>query len=454
MTDAFTLATQPAVVDYPRDRYGRPLVIPPDGGRPVPYGRPSSWGKKIEDTYGLEMWQRRMVVVGMSRTPSLVARACAITADPKAWTAEDKKQINAIADEAQTAAKSNQAADIGTALHRMTERVDLGETLSDLPEPFKSDIAAYTAGMVAHGLLTTPKYVECRMVCDELKLAGTADRVVAHAIAIQRIFDLKTGDSIEAAALGYAVQLAIYAHSVLYDIPTGQRTPLDLDTSVAYIGHLPAGQARFDLYEVDIAAGWEAALLAADIDQWRKRKGLLKIVVGGASAGDGEGSAEQGSTPPPATPSPVDQRNAVATNPDEGGPADAGAFMALEQQYMALPDDARKWLAEFARDATQAGVSFHAKEHKTVRRFELLRALVQLSQSDSVDDDTLRAVLATVIGDVAHFPAVTVGHLIGSLSAGEAEIFARRVDELVTSVVPCSVSPDGVVTLEFSDLAA
>jgi len=280
MTDLFTLATATAAPDdFPRDRYGRPMIVPADGGKPVPYGRPSSFGKKLEDTYGLEQWQRRMVTVGLARTPSLVARAATIPGDPKAWTKAHKADLNAIADEALIAAKANQAADIGTSLHRMTELADLGDDVSHLPEPFAADVAAYRAGMAAHGFTIDPAHIECRMVCDELRLAGTTDRIpYVNGIGRHRILDLKTGESIELAALGYAVQLAVYAHSVLYDVATGERTPIDLDLSTALIVHLPAGKATFTLYEVDVAAGWEAALVCAEIDRWRKRKNLLVAV--------------------------------------------------------------------------------------------------------------------------------------------------------------------------------
>jgi hypothetical protein len=287
MNDAFTLATATATApdDFPRDRYGRPMIVPADGGKPLPYGRPSSFGKKLEDTYGLEQWQRRMVTVGLARTPSLVARAATIPGDPKAWTKAHKADLNAIADEALIAAKANQAADIGTSLHRMTELADLGDDISHLPEPFAADVAAYRAGMVAHGFTIDSAHVECRMVCDELRLAGTTDRIpYVPTIGKHRILDLKTGESIELAALGYAVQLAVYAHSVLYDVATGQRTPIDLDLSTALIVHLPAGKASFTLYEVDVAAGWEAALVCAEIDRWRKRKNLLVAVPIGKKA--------------------------------------------------------------------------------------------------------------------------------------------------------------------------
>jgi RecB family exonuclease len=271
MTDPFTLADTPLVADFNRNGRGQPVITPASGGKPIAYNRPSSWGKKIEDMYGINQWEKRCVVAGLARTPSLVARALAVEADPKKWSKADKDALNLIADEAKTAARANQAADIGTALHRMTERLDLGEDLGTLPDPYKSDVAAYYRGMVEHGLQTHKAWVECRMVQDDLKLAGTCDRIVTHN-GTNYIYDLKTGESIELAALGYAVQLAIYAHSHLYDIPTGGRTGIKVNQDVALIGHLPAGQATFTLHQVDIKAGWEAAQLAADIDRWRKRR--------------------------------------------------------------------------------------------------------------------------------------------------------------------------------------
>lgn len=279
MTDLFVSVTSTPVKDFKRNGRGQPVITLPDGSKTAAYNRPSSWGKKIEDMYGINQWEKRCIVAGFARTPSLIARTVAIQADPKLWSKADKDALNVIADEAKTAARANQAADIGTALHTLTERADLGEDLSDLPEPFAADIAAYRAGMERHGLVTYPEWVEVRMVCDELKLAGTADRLVTTPTRpVPHVFDLKTGESIELAALGYAVQLAIYAHSHVYDVATGQRHDTMCDRTVAYIGHLPAGQGKFSLHEVDIVAGWEAAMLAADIDRWRKRRGLLVAV--------------------------------------------------------------------------------------------------------------------------------------------------------------------------------
>ncbi len=53
----------------------------------------------------------------------------------------------------------------------------------------------------------------------------------------------------------------------------GSRT-IDLDT--ATIIHLPAGEGRCDLVDVDIRAGWDAVQLATKVRAWRKRKDLSR----------------------------------------------------------------------------------------------------------------------------------------------------------------------------------
>jgi hypothetical protein len=156
------------------------------------------------------------------------------------------------------------------------------------------------------------------------------------------------------------------------------------------------------------------------------------------------------SAPVDLTPTPADQHAALNTAPDEGGPGDAGGFLALETQFKALDDGPRKWVTELVRDAQRANVSFHSQGNQTVRRFELIRALTLLAPSQP-DDETMRALLATVLGDVAWFPSVTVGHLVGSLSAWDAATFAGRCDLLVNNdTVECAINPDGRPVFRFA----
>jgi hypothetical protein len=77
-----------------------------------------------------------------------------------------------------------------------------------------------------------------------------------------------------------AMQLAMYARSSPYDIDTDKRgTPEDgLDLNKGVIIHLPAGEGRCDLYEIDIWKGWGACLLAHKVWEWRGTKDLTELI--------------------------------------------------------------------------------------------------------------------------------------------------------------------------------
>ena len=116
-------------------------------------------------------------------------------------------------------------------------------------------------------------HVEQFTVLDELKIGGTPDRVVEYD-GQRYIADVKTG-SIEYGAGAIAMQLAVYAHSRLYNLRTGERTPLDVHQDRAVVIHLPAGTGTCTLHWVDITAGWEAVQHATWVRAWRARRNLI-----------------------------------------------------------------------------------------------------------------------------------------------------------------------------------
>jgi hypothetical protein len=270
LDDFMTADTGPA--DFRRDQWGRPSILQPNGRRKG-YTRCSSAAKAIEDQFNLNRHDRRLVAYGMAYDSSLIARLIAIGGEPSAWGKPEKDQVNAICDDARTAAKAHKAADIGTAIHHLTHRLDRGEDV--VGGPYQADLDAYRYATVAYALDMDPAYTECRMVNDLLEMAGTADRIVRYCgrstDPIYRVADIKTGQTIEFGGLGWAAQLAAYAGGVLYDVATDERlaTP-PIDQTVGYIIHLPAGQGRCDIYEVDLVAGHRAAELANEIRKIRK----------------------------------------------------------------------------------------------------------------------------------------------------------------------------------------
>lgn len=243
-----------------RDRWGRPLIVPPTGGKPAPYTRCTTFVGALEDTYALGRWQQRQVAIGLSQRPDLILAAAAHR--------DDKDKLNEVCDAAHEAAASHAAATTGTALHRLAERLDRGETLDAVPPDYRADIDAYrqVTAEFKH------EHIEEMLVHDEFQVAGTPDRLVRWRGDLV-VFDIKTG-SIEYGMGKIAMQLALYSRSVLYDPATGQRTDAGINQAEAIVCHLPAGQGRATLWSVDIAQGWAGVELARQVRQWRALKHL------------------------------------------------------------------------------------------------------------------------------------------------------------------------------------
>lgn len=257
--------------EFTRDRYGRPLIIPEGGGKPVPYGRFSSHGSVLEDKFNLEKWKIRTTAIGLTQRSDLFAQlaACPIS---------DTKRLNDIMEQALEAGGGSIGANLGTALHEFTQRVDLGELeVTEIAEPWRTDVQAYLNTLQAFNLQVLPKLTEVNLVNDELQLAGTADRFYLDSALNLICADIKTGKQISKNPLAYAVQLAAYANSVLYDIETGERTPIEnVCLDYGYIIHIPANQGKCDIYEIDLREAMEAARLASTVKSWQKRTDLVK----------------------------------------------------------------------------------------------------------------------------------------------------------------------------------
>lgn len=251
-----TIVTTSPEID--RDRYGRPMVMPPNGGKRVAYTRCTTFIDVLDDRFNLEQWKQRMVATGLAQRPDLLLGVQAHL--------DDKRELNKLCDSAREAAASSAAATTGTALHALTELIDRGQELPVIPTESKADLDAYRAATA--GLKAT--HIERFAVMDRLKVGGTPDRIVKYG-GESYIADIKTG-SIEWGTLKIAMQLAIYSRSSLYDIATGARTVHGASTNRGIIIHLPAGQAKAELHWIDLEAGWHAVQVAKDVREKRKLK--------------------------------------------------------------------------------------------------------------------------------------------------------------------------------------
>ena len=244
-----------------RDRYGRPLVIPPSGGKKVSYRRCTTFIDVLDDRYALELWKQRQVAHGMAVRPDLVLQA--------ASAAGDKAILNKVVAAAAEAAGSTQAATTGTALHAITEQLDRGQDPL-IPPSAQPDIDAYQA-TTAH---LDMRMIEVFVVHDGLQVGGTFDRVV-ELDGARYVADIKTG-SIDYGAAKISMQLALYARSQLYDVRTGARTDLGADQTRGLVIHLPAGAGQCTLHWADLSIGWAGVQIAKDVWDWRGTSGQLE----------------------------------------------------------------------------------------------------------------------------------------------------------------------------------
>ena len=276
------------MTDIARDRWGRPLIIPVDGGKPVGYTRVSTLAKTIEDQSNLMLWKQRLTAVGLARKPELALRVAGVIASHDDPVGDGRKDLNSIIAEATEAAGGSAAASTGTALHELTEAMDRHREIPVLPASVMDHLSAYSWTMAMLNVLD----IETFVVCDELQTAGTFDRLVRLEDGRVVVADLKTGAHDPTYPLGVATQIAIYAHGLRYDPITGERTPLhpDLDPTCGLLIHLPAkaSPATCTLYELDLVVGWEVAQVSARVRELRKAKPIKQL---SAFAVDSAGAA-------------------------------------------------------------------------------------------------------------------------------------------------------------------
>jgi hypothetical protein len=218
-----------------------------------------------------------MVARGLSLRPDLLLKVSSLGPQPpdddpgvKRW----KDQMNDACEAATEAASASASATIGTALHALTERLDRGLDVGVVPDSYLPHLRAYEAATSAF----TAVHIERFTVQDELTIGGTPDRVLAiDGYDKLVIGDIKTG-TIEYGVGKMCMQLAVYAHSLLYNPDTGARAPLgpEIDLERGLIIALNAKTGACELVWIDIAAGWEAVRLAHDVRAWRARKNLTQ----------------------------------------------------------------------------------------------------------------------------------------------------------------------------------
>ena len=253
-----------------RDRWGRYLLPDPETGIERAWTRVTTVSGVLGDRYNLELWQQRMVALGLADRPDLLALVRVHR--------RDKRRLKQLVADALEAGNSEHRREIGTAIHAATEAADLGEPI-DLGPPFDLDVAAYSAEMRRRGIRVVDGWVERILLAPQLGVAGTTDRLLeCDEWELPRIGDVKTGATIHFSELDHAVQLAMYANATHYwDYDDLELKPMpEIDRTRGLIIWVPAGEARCEVHELDLELGYEAARVAVEVKAWRSRTGLSR----------------------------------------------------------------------------------------------------------------------------------------------------------------------------------
>lgn len=462
------------------------------GPRPkrIPYGSPSNFGKRIENTTNLVKWGERRVVLGIGTDPELVA-LCGQLVGLDVDSDEYKELADTIIIKAKDAAEAGLAADRGTFGHALSEdfdegrdwlvRLEAGEQLG-LDAAVQAELVRVWREMLERNGLEV-LVVEASVIDDHWRLAGTLDRIVRTTrelrfalvtgevvtipVGTVLVLDIKSGrrktDDRTGAVIywqAYATQIASYAQSVPYDTATEQRGewPFEISQEHALIAHLDVlaaidGNASCELVYVDLVAGREhGGACVVSAKAWEQRTDVFSVAQLDAASSTESAIAdettieEHDDAPAVVAPrTPKDELDAVCARPapDEGGEVVDPTYDVLQKAYLALGKTERAWITALTEQAMHGGVSFHSRGHRTLRRYEIIRGLVALAGAGFDDDQLLRAALHVVIGDVAHFTSVPAGHLVGSLSAKEAAWFSIVCDRLATAPFALVFTDDG-----------
>jgi hypothetical protein len=268
----------PGTLDFRRAN-GAPMVRRVDDpSKWDRYSRPSGWGDDLDEQSALVNWRIDRAIDGVASSQALAAKAAALRG-----LKTGRKELR---EEAIKSGRGEEAADLGTALHAMSHRVESGDDFL-APEPYATDLATYLTELERAGLFTV--HCEIPLCADGWRAAGTADRIYEARIRIalpgggflepgQRVIgDLKTGAKFDYSVPGYCIQLAIYSDGVPYDVERNVRLePIDnLRNDWGVLVHMPAGSGECSLWWTDLTVGRLGARIVREVREWRKRNDFV-----------------------------------------------------------------------------------------------------------------------------------------------------------------------------------
>lgn len=283
-SDAETFFGRP---EFERGKFGWAKIAQPDGGEEL-YRRATTVAGYMEDKEGLIGWKSAMAAFGFAKSKSLLSALSVLD-----WK-NDKDKVKDIVSRAQSLGGADDAADLGTAFHRVIERHVAGEVIDydTLPEGFGDALDAFIQFSKDFGLTVAAS--ELTVVDDAHQIAGTADAVFTFDEDITTPFgkleagvgvigDFKTGSVSELSGMKMSQQLSIYSHADPYHAGKGIRTewPCSINSDIGLVLKVDLDSGVIVPWWLDLKAAYEWIELSLKVAATRTkaRKAIKQAAV-------------------------------------------------------------------------------------------------------------------------------------------------------------------------------
>lgn len=283
-SDAETFFGRP---EFERGKFGWAKIAQPDGGEEL-YRRATTVAGYMEDKEGLIGWKSAMAAFGFAKSKSLLSALSVLD-----WK-NDKDKVKDIVSRAQSLGGADDAADLGTAFHRVIERHVAGEVIDydTLPDGFGDALDAFIQFSRDFGLTVAAS--ELTVVDDAHQIAGTADAVFTFDEDITTPFgkleagvgvigDFKTGSVSELSGMKMSQQLSIYSHADPYHAGKGIRTewPCSINSDIGLVLKVDLDSGVIVPWWLDLKAAYEWIELSLKVAATRTkaRKAIKQAAV-------------------------------------------------------------------------------------------------------------------------------------------------------------------------------
>ena len=283
-SDAETFFGRP---EFERGKFGWAKIAQPDGGEEL-YRRATTVAGYMEDKEGLIGWKSAMAAFGFAKSKSLLSALSVLD-----WK-NDKDKVKDIVSRAQSLGGADDAADLGTAFHRVIERHVAGEVIDydTLPDGFGDALDAFIQFSKDFGLSVAAS--ELTVVDDAHQIAGTADAVFTFDEDITTPFgkleagvgvigDFKTGSVSELSGMKMSQQLSIYSHADPYHAGKGIRTewPCSINSDIGLVLKVDLDSGVIVPWWLDLKTAYEWIELSLKVAATRTkaRKAIKQAAV-------------------------------------------------------------------------------------------------------------------------------------------------------------------------------